>query len=281
MLAAGAVRTPQLLMLSGIGPAGHLREHGITVVHDSPGVGEGLQDHPAVVLPRPLRDAARLRDSLYDDPERVYAVLQRGPLSTLGQGVAALHVGEEAGDRSAPDVHLSVALLGVDAGLPPLDEPALFCFIALVDPRSRGRVRLASADPAAIPDVDPRYLTHPSDRVRLRAALRKALELFNAPALQAVTGPDPTGLSTTDEVALDPFIDQTLTTYQHPVGSARMGTGPAYVVDPGLAVRGIDGLHVVDASVMPAITRGNTQATVIAIAERAADLLRDPARATS
>ncbi len=280
ILSAGAVRTPQLLMLSGIGPADHLREHGIAVVRDLPGVGEGLQDHPAVLLAWPLRGAEAMRDTLYDDPERVYRVLRRGPLSTLGQGVAALAVGDPHRAAASPDVHLCAALLGADAGLAPVDVPSLFCLVALVDPHSRGRVRLTSPDPSVAPAVDPAYLSDAADRPRLRAAIRRAFELFDAPSLQAVTGPSLTGLDVGNDVAVDDFIDHGLVPYQHPVGTARIGTRPGAVVDPGLTVHGVRALHVVDASVMPAIPRGNTQATVIAVAERAADLIRGRTRAS-
>ncbi len=276
IVAAGAIRTPQLLMLSGIGPAAHLDELGIPVTADLPGVGRNLQDHPAVALSWEIVDPEKLRDALYDDPERAYRLLHRGPLAAFGQGVAAIASGPRATDPNAPpELHVGVGPAGADAGLPPLPVASVFCLLALVAPHSRGEVLLSDADPATVPLVDPRYLEAPEDRARLRDGVRTALELFDRPALRAVTGDRPAGGRLETDAEIDAFIDETLATYYHPVGTCRMGTDETAVVDPAtMAVRGVEGLHVADASVMPNITRGLVQAPTIAIAERAADLIR-------
>ena len=271
ILSAGALRTPQLLMVSGIGPQAHLHEYGIDVVRDLPGVGANLQDQPMVMLTWPLNDAG-IKFGLQDqDAELTYRLLRRGPrAASLPQVTAVLRT--DAG-LVAPDLHLDLIFLDPAVGVVPMPTPVLSCLVALLTPQSRGYVRLGSSDATDAPVVDPRYLTAGDDWTRLRAGVQRALELFNSPALHTVTGapPLPDGAG---EAALNAFIEENTASYWHPVGTARMGTDADSVVDPNLAVHGVDGLHVVDASVMPTITRANTQAPTIAIAERAADLLR-------
>ncbi len=273
VLAAGALRTPQLLMLSGLGPAEHLREHGIPVVRDVPGVGENLHDHPAVSLLQPLREAPAPHGAPGRDPVQAYRLLRRGPLSGLGQSVAALALDDPVPPGPpAPDTHLCTLLLGDGSpGVPP--GGTLLYLVALLSPRSRGRVRLRSAEASDAPSVDPGYLSDATDRVRLRAGMRLALGHLAAPALRSFVAAPPLPVDATDEV-LDAAIDAGLGSYYHPVGTARMGGDARSVVGPDLRVHGIDGLHVVDASVMPTIPRGNTQAATLAIAERAAELVR-------
>lgn len=258
-------------MLAGIGPAAHLREHGIDVVVDVPGVGANLHDHPLVPTMWPLRDAAALRDSSYADPQGTYDLLRRGPLSAVGQGVAVVRT---TSALSAPDVQMPMALLGTDAGAEAPASDAMACMVALLTPRSRGSLRLASPDPGVSPVVDPRYLDDLDDRGRLRAGIRRLLSIFATPPLADLTGtaeglgPDP------DDDTLDTYITASAVPYWHVVGTARMGTGPHAVVDPAtMGVRGTTGLFVADASVFPTITRGNTQAPTIAVAERASDLV--------
>ncbi len=274
LLAAGALRTPQLLMLSGIGPAEHLRSLGIPVVVDLPGVGRNLHDHPTIPILVPLKDTDDGSATVGQDPSRAYGLLRRGPLASLGQSVAALTVGlPDVSAAGVPDVHLCTLLLDRGNPMMPPDGPALLCLAALVAPQSRGQVRLASADPLDPPRIDPAYLHDPADRVRLRQAVRMALRQLSAPALRSFTGDLPLPPDAPDD-ELDALLDAGLGSYYHPVGTARMGNTDACVVGPDLVVHGVGGLRVVDSSVMPTITRGNTQATVIAVAERAADLVR-------
>jgi len=270
VLSAGALRTPQLLMLSGIGDQAHLRAHGIPVVRDLPGVGANLQDHPIVMPTWPLTHGQTRLEATDEDARRAYGLLRRGPLASQNQAAAMLRT---SAAQPAPDVQFFLVLFGVGADQRPLEEPAVSCAVALLTPESRGTVRLRSSDPADAPLVDPRYLTAGEDRRRLILGLRRARELFEAPALRAVTGPPLRPLPNVGDDALNAFIDENLASILHPVGTCRMGQDAGSVVGPDLAVHGLEGLHVVDASVMPTITRGNTQAPTIMIAERAAAFL--------
>jgi choline dehydrogenase len=263
ILSAGSLRTPQLLMVSGIGPADQLRQHGIDVHQDLPGVGTNLHDHPTVVVMWPVKDVAAAGGSQDQDPQRAYRLLRRGPLSSVGQSVAVLRSDARL---ALPDLQYAL--------IPqlPFPEPTMGCQVALLTPASRGSVRLNSGDMNDPPAVDPRYLHASEDRDRLRIGVERILEVFNAPALGTVAGP-PLLPAALDPAGLDAFLTQYAAPYYHPVGTARMGTGAGSVVDPRLAVHGIEGLHVVDASVIPTIPRANTQASIVAIAERAAEML--------
>ena len=248
VVTAGALRTPQVLMLSGLGPAAHLAEHGIAVARDLPAVGSYLQDHPAVALPF-MADTSLLPRF---DARADYDLMRRGPLSTLAQVAALIPSAARIADPDAPpELVYGLAMLGQHAGLPAFEGPSGAWVVGLVDPDSRGTVRLTSADPTDEVVVDPRYLTE---------ALKELLEpMLAEPA---------------DDAALDAFIDATLATYYHPVGTARIGTdAETSVVDARLQVHGLRGLWVADASVMPRITRTLPQATIVAIAERAAELI--------
>ncbi|GAB6899286.1 GMC family oxidoreductase [Kineosporia succinea] len=269
VVTAGALRTPQLLMLSGIGPAAHLAEHGIAVIRDLPAVGSYLQDHPAVAVPF----VAGASVMTYPDARADYDLARRGPLSTLAQ-VAALVPSPVSGTGPdvPPELVFGLALLGAHSGLPAFEGPSGAWLVGLVDPDSRGTVRLASPDPGAEVVVDPRYLSEDNDRRRLREGTRAAFRMLTSDALNGLVQPllpEPA-----DDAALDAFIDATLATYFHPAGTARIGTDTATsVVDPGLRVHGLAGLWVADASVMPRITRTLPQATIVAVAERAAELV--------
>ena len=273
VLTAGAIRSPQLLMLSGIGPAEHLRSMGVVPVQDVPAVGKHLQDHPAVFVAAQLQDVERARGLAYERATEYYHLQRRGPLSALGQGFAVLGPRGSGDPDAPPDLHIGFTPLGADAGLPDLPIPMAGTQVALVDPLSRGEVRLKSADPAADLIVDPHYLQHPADRPRMRDGLRVLQALLRADALhEFVTEPFPP--LPDDDAGLDLVIDANLTSYHHPVGTARIGAPSDGVVDPHLKVHGIDALWVVDASVMPRITRGNTHATTLAIAERGTTFVR-------
>ena len=266
VLSAGALGTPQLLMLSGIGPAAHLGENGLPVVRDLPAVGEHLQDHLSVPVPFLVDDAVVLPA----DPEGDYRLARRGPLSSLGQVVAAVRAGEAPAD-APPELVLALGLTGAQAGLPSADGPGGAWAVGLLEPDSRGTVRLAPDDPAGDLVVDPRYLTAPRDRPRLREGVRAAFRLLAADSVRGLV--TPAVPVPEDDAALDSFVDSVLGTFYHPVGTARMGTGADTVVDPRLRVHGVGGLWVADASVMPRITRALPHASTIAIAERAAQLI--------
>jgi len=257
-------------MLSGIGPRDELARHGIRVAADLPGVGANLHDHPVVPMPWPIIDAPALRGGYYENPGRTYQLIRRGPLSAVGQAAAVLRTDP---GLTAPDLQLVLALRGADAGLAPVPTPMLICLVCLLTPGSRGTVTLQSSDPADPPVVDPGYLALHSDHDRLRAGMRTALDLFAAPQLAAVTGPAAGLPPDPQDADLDKYIRASVIPYWHPAGTARIGADALSVVDPGLNVHGFTGLQIADASVFPAAPRANTQATVIAVAERAAELI--------
>jgi choline dehydrogenase-like flavoprotein len=284
LLAAGAFQSPQLLMLSGIGPGAHLREHGIPVVHDLAGVGGALHDHPDVVqvVDAPgqtelfglsVKGAARLLRGVFEWRER-----RTGPLTTnFAEAGAFLRSRPE---EVLPDLqlHFVVGKL-VDHGRKTVFGHGYSCHVCLLRPKSRGSVRLASADPMAAPAIDPAFLAEREDveaMVRgftlMRSILRQpALARFGGTELQA-------SASAVTDAQIEVFLRERADTIYHPVGSCAMGPGPQAVVDASLRVHGIEALRVVDASVMPRIVGGNTNAPTIMIAEKAVDLIRADAR---
>ncbi|WP_328582248.1 GMC family oxidoreductase [Streptomyces sp. NBC_00370] len=275
VLCAGALRSPQLLMLSGVGPADHLGGLGVPLVRDLPGVGANLRDHPMVTPVWPVTDGSPLWNSLTADDVRDYQLLRRGPLASLTQAAAVLRSDDT---RPVADLQFTLTLLGMTAEMTLMEEPVVTCAISVLDPDSHGTVRLAGPDPTRAPLVDPGYLTDEGDRARLRSGLRRARDLFRTPTLAKATGGEPLTPQDWSGEGLDAWIDGNVISEWHPVGTCRMGTDHTAVVDPAtMAVHGTEGLYVADASVMPTITRGNTQAPTIMIAERASTRI---ARAT-
>lgn len=276
LLCGGSINSPQLLMLSGIGPADHLRSHGIDVVADSPGVGANLVDHPAVALMRAVAEPVSLLAA-----ESVGNLLR---WLALGRGMLTSNVGEAGAfvrtDASpdAPDLQFHFAPVYFDVRLE--EEPEVHAVTAgptLVRPRSAGRIELASPSPTAAPRIDPAYLSDPdgADAAALRAGVRLAQEILATEAFEPVAGEwlQPAGALGTD-ADVDAFVRARLGSLYHPVGTCRMGVDDGAVVDAELRVVGVDGLRVVDASVMPTIPAGNTNAPTIMVAEKAADLIR-------
>lgn len=274
LLAGGAVNSPQLLMLSGIGPAAHLRELDIDPVVDLP-VGSNLQDHPVVPLLWHTRNTTDLQDFLTPGRLAQWRLFGRGPLtSNVAEGGAFF---DSRDGLPAPDLQVHMAPTGfVDNGRREPTARLMTTGATLVSVASRGSVRLASADPFWRPVIDPAYLDDPTDLDALLAGCRILLEIADQQPLSKVRGrpflPE-SGRAVTDE-ALTEHIRATAQTLYHPVGTCAMGGPDSAVVDPELRVYGIDGLRVVDASVMPTVPRGNTNAPTIMIAERAADLIR-------
>ncbi|MFC3456149.1 GMC family oxidoreductase [Amycolatopsis speibonae] len=276
VVSAGAVNTPHLLMLSGIGPADHLAEHGIDCVHPLPGVGSGLQDHlftPLIVhCPRPVTLASASEAAALD----AYEKDRRGPL-TSNVAEAAYFT---ASDPASPGPDLEISFLPcafVDHGVDPPPEHALTIAVVLLQPKSTGRIRLRSPDPLESPEIDPGYLSDPGgdDFRRLTYGMKIARRMFGTAALMPYIGkpwyPD---LDLGDSGSVEDHVRRRSDTVYHLAGTCRMGTDDDSVVDPELRVHGVAGLRVVDASVMPRITRGHTHAPTVMIAERAADLLR-------
>jgi len=276
ILSGGAVNSPQLLMLSGIGPPDHLIEAGIDVVADSPGVGANLSDHPAVPV---VWSTPRIR-GLWEKTGNVGALrwqlTHRGPLTS--------NVAESGGfahsepNLPAPDLQLHVLPAPYrDQGLADPAQRAMTVLVGLIDVRSRGRIRLRSADPRHRSAIDPGYLSDGGGDARaLVAGLKMAREFVTARPMAAICRSEiaPGAHIRSDAELLD-YVRSSVATLYHPVGTCAMGSEARWssVLDPELRVRGVSGLRVVDASVMPTVPRGNTNAPTIAIAERAADLI--------
>jgi choline dehydrogenase len=280
LLAAGAIGSPHLLHLSGIGPADTLRQAGIPVLHDLPGVGENLNDHPDLVVQH--RCTAPL--SVWPATRPLRALAAGAEWLLRGTGPAATNHFEAGGFVSTrpglagPDIQFTFMPLAVKPGTADLrPEHAWQVHIDLMRPRSRGHVRARSADPLSPPAILFNYLADPADRDDLRAGLALLREVLAQPPLARLSGPELfPGPDVRDTDAVDAWMRQTLETCYHPVGTCRMGApdDPGAVVDPDTRLRGIEGLRVIDASIMPEIVSANTNAATIMIAERAADLIR-------
>ncbi|MFI0404717.1 GMC family oxidoreductase [Actinomadura sp. 3N508] len=273
ILAGGAVNSPQLLMLSGIGPADHLRSLGIDVLADSP-VGQRLQDHPFVNVMVATPRAKALWELANRRSLGLYQAFARGPYAS--------NIAEAGGfvrtvdGLPAPDLQYHVLPSPfVNQGLTESHERLLSVLVAAVAVTGRGSVTLRSASPHAKPLIDPAYLADKADLDILVAGVRQAREIAASGPLASLTAGEwaPGEQADTDEAIVE-YIRRDVATLYHPTSTCAMG-GDDAVCDPELRVRGVEGLRVVDASVMPAVPRGNTNAPTIAIAERAADLIRN------
>lgn len=282
LLAGGVINTPQLLMLSGIGDPAELGRHGIPVAVDLPGVGKNLSDHVSVILmfrrrqPGPFHRMMRA-DRIALDFARTY-LTGSGFSGDVPGGVVAFLKSDAA--RPLPDVQIlfTAAPLAAWPYLKPFKAPFPDGFamrIVAVQPESRGHVALASADPFVAPKIHQNFLSSPRDWESLRAGFRIARNLAGQPAMRDFIAAEffPGPACETDD-QIDAHIRNTSITVHHPAGTCRMGVDAAAVVDPHLRVRGVAGLRVVDASVMPDLTCGNINAPVIMIAEKASDLIR-------
>jgi choline dehydrogenase-like flavoprotein len=273
ILSAGAVNTPQVLMLSGIGPAEHLREHGVEVLVDNPNVGAHYQDHPFFLLNFETTARGTLAEAEHPLQLLKFA-LGRGLLtSTVAEGTAFF---ASSDDVPAPDMQLHFgAAYFHNHGADTHDKPAFCIAPTLVAPQSRGRLRLRSGDPTARPSIVGNHLTEPADVEAMRVGFELAREIAAKPALARYTGRELTpGPSVSSPAEIEAELRRDTELIYHPTSTARMGSEETGVVDPDLRVHGVTGLRVVDASVFPTITRGNTNAAVYMVAERAADLIR-------
>jgi choline dehydrogenase len=288
ILAAGAIGSVQIMLLSGIGPAAHLQEHGIPVLADRPGVGANLQDHLQLRMIYKVERITTLNER-YHAPLGMarmlaeYALFRRGPL-TMAPSQLGLFTRSDP-DQERANLQYHVQPLSLDKFGDPLHKfPAFTASVANLRPTSRGTVRLRSRNPADAPVIKPNYLTTDADRRIAADAIRLTRRIVAQPAL-AVFHPDEylpgAQVRDDDDRALIRAAGDVGTTIFHPVGTAKMGlaSDPLMVVDDRLRVFGIDRLRVVDASIMPAITSGNTNAPTMMIAEKGAALIRDDARA--
>lgn len=282
ILSAGATNSPQLLMLSGIGPQDHLRAMGIDLVHHLPGVGRHLQDHPTVHVAMENPSA----ESYAISPKALPRILA-SPFRYLFNrtGMLASNVAECGGflctDGSGrPDIQITFLVgLKIDARSVPRRH-GYMALIQLLRPKSAGAVSLASNRPEDKPVIDPNFFADPYDMKTLIAGFREARRIFAQPALAAMTGDEiEPGAQHQSNAEIDAALRRIVNTAYHPTGTCRMGpdSDPMAVVDNRLRVRGVAGLRVVDASVMPEIISGNTSAPTMMIAERAARFILEDA----
>jgi choline dehydrogenase-like flavoprotein len=282
VLAAGAIGSPQLLQLSGIGPAALLREHGIAVAHESHGVGENLQDHLQLRMGFKVRNVRTLNERANTLAGRVamgleYLFFRTGPL-TMAPSQLGGFTRSDTSQRSA-NLEYHVQPLSLDKFGDPLHPfPAFTASVANLRPTSRGSVRIRAPDPRAAPAIRPNYLSTDADRKIAAASLRLTRGIASRPAL-AKYQPDEflPGPKFQSDAELVRAAGDIGTTIFHPVGTCKMGpdSDPLAVVDARLRIRGIGALRVVDASIMPTITSGNTNSPTLMIAERGSDMIRE------
>ncbi len=279
VISGGAINSPQILMLSGVGDGAHLRTLGIEVVHDLPSVGTNLHDHLAVAVLMEMRNTASYGISVRTLPRGAWNVLQyavgrKGPLaSNVFESTAFLRT---TGGLRRPDVQIVFQTARRNRSTFPLPLGHGFALSAVsLYPKSRGRIRLASADPGAHPDIDPNLLGDPADIAPLARGIQLGRQIAqSAPFARYRAREVQPGPQARDEAAIVDYIRRASSTVHHPVGTCYMsGTDLRSVVDSQLRVRGVEALRVVDASVFPSIVGGNTNAPTVMVAERGADML--------
>jgi choline dehydrogenase len=275
LLSGGSINSPQLLMLSGVGPAHHLRTHGVDVAVDLPGVGANLQDHPTLPMIWSTRDATDvLALALVPGARRLFDAGQPGPLNSVLCDVGGFFSTDA--DSALPNIEVHAAPMAFADRVHPPATPSFTGTVSLLDPASRGTVRLATSDPTHAPLIDLGLFREDADFVSLISGAQAFIEMSTAgplgPHLERRFFPSAASSESAEFAAAARAHVQTM---YHPVGTCAMGVGEHAVVDPALRVYGIDGLRMVDASVMPVIVRGNTNAPTMMIAEKAAELVHD------
>lgn len=278
ILCGGTFNSPQLLQLSGVGRAQDVRRHGIEMEHDLPGVGQNLQDHLDFTLSYKTMDKDNFGIGL---AATIRLIKHIGAWRKDGTGMIATPFAEAGAflksdpgvDRADIQLHFVISIVDDHARKLHLGH-GYGCHVCVLRPKSRGEVFLQSSDPMAPPGIDPRYLSDPADLEVLMKGVRITRDLMSTPPLKQYMHTEMFIKGTPDDAALEGHIRSRADTIYHPVGTCKMGHDDMAVVDPDLKVHGLAGLRVVDASVMPTLTSGNTNAPTIMIAEKAADLIR-------
>lgn len=288
ILSGGTIASPQLLMLSGVGPEDHLKEHGIEVVHDLPGVGENLHDHAYVHFLNQVTPKFSINHEIQGwrlIPHVLHYVgARRGLLTSAAAQVVCFIKSDPS--MVSPDLQIQFRPFSIivteDGKIVPEKIPVVTASCSQIRPKSRGRIRLNSASPYDDPNILMNYLTHEDDCKALISGIRWMRKIHAAEPLSQhiVKETMPGSHVQTDEQLLD-YLRKFGQSMYHPVGSCRMGNDETAVVDSRLRVRGIEGLRVIDASIMPSISSGNTNAPVIMIAEKGADIVLEDARSTN
>jgi choline dehydrogenase-like flavoprotein len=283
IVSSGTFQSPQLLMLSGVGDSAALAKHGIASTHHLPGVGQNLQDHPDFIFAY-MSDSPWFTGTSFRGIARQLMAIK--PYRRERRGPMTSNFAECGGflktrpDLDVPDIQLHFGMAIVDDhGRKRRWGTGFSCHFCLLRPKGRGRVALRGADPVAPPLIDPNFLGEPEDLEMMVAGYKTTRRLMDAPALKALRQRDmfTADVHTDDDIRA--ILRQRVDTLYHPVGTCKMGTDPLAVVDPELRVHGVEGLRVVDASVMPTLIGGNTNAPSIMIGEKAADMIRNLQRA--
>ena len=280
LVTSGAIGTPKIMMLSGVGPAAHLREHGIDVVHDLPGVGENLNDHFGIDIVAELNGHHSL--DKYNKPHWAlwagmeYVLFRSGPITSNVVEGGAFWFAD--GSKQVPDLQFHfLAGAGAEAGVPsvPKGSSGITLNSYTVRPKSRGTVRLRSTDPSSPPVVDPNFLAEPDDLRTSVEGVKISREIFSQPSLKkhirTIRYPDDDVKTQADYEA---YARQYGRTSYHPTCTCKMGNDEMSVVDPQCRVRGLDGIRICDSSIMPSLVGSNTNAPTIMIAEKASDMIR-------
>jgi choline dehydrogenase len=282
ILSGGTYSSPHLLMLSGIGPAAHLRDHGIAVLHDSSGVGRNLQEHPTASLEWNAKDPVTFLNQLRWDKIALnslrWALTGAGPMAS--QVNSCNVVIRTAPHLERPDLQIMVNPIRFDAmpwfpGIRAVQEHVFWAGLVQLHPESRGWVELKSADPREVAAVTLNIMAEEADREQMRRAIRTARRIYNTPPMGDLLGSERTpGVQVDSDAELDAYIRANCYVGMHPTSTCAMGAGSMAVVDPELRVIGVEGLRVADASVMPTVPGGNTNLPCIMVGEKAADLIK-------
>jgi choline dehydrogenase len=280
ILCGGAVNSPQLLMLSGIGPAAHLAQHGIAVVQDLPGVGQNLQDHYSAPIKLKAAIPVTVNDVMLSNIRKLkvgiqYYTMRTGPLAMISSPAALF--AKTRPELATPDVKCSISPFSADRPQDGLHKFSGFTMIAYqLRPESRGEIRLKSANPSDPPAMIPNYLSDPVDQQTIVDGLKLCRQILAHPTMRRLIAEEfQPGPGVASDIQLLDYARQRGGTVYHPTSTCTMGTGPRAVVDPELKVYGIEGLRVADASIMPTVISGNTNAAAIMIGEKLADMVRE------